>query len=60
MKKLYYAFCLTATCAFLWFASSCYQKATAMTLGEFIDEKNAEMVANKMNDLYGGAYDGVY
>ena len=60
MKTFYYTFCLTATCAFMWFASSCYQKATAMTLGEFIDAKNAEMVTEKMNDLYGGAYVGVH
>lgn len=57
MKTLYYTFCTLTTAVIIALAVYSYQYANRHTLGSFIDEKNAEMVAHKMNDLYGGAYE---
>lgn len=54
MKTLYYAFCLTATCAFAWLAVYSYQhRASELTLAELVDRSNQESVSHKMRELYG-------
>jgi uncharacterized membrane protein YgcG len=59
MKTIYYTFCLTATCAFVWLAVYAYgQRVT--TLEQLIERSERELVEHKLTQLYGGTYDGVH
>jgi len=52
MKTIYYTFCMTATCAFVWLATYSLQQKP-MTLAQLIDRSNQELVEHKMGQLYG-------